>query len=160
LFAARELLPHLFGEEPIPVNPVHARLWAQHCASIEDLAVMRSGRADVATGGEPVSVPAADVPHNVFALLGVEPILGRTFLPEEEQEGNQRVAMVSESFWRSHFNAYPSLGGKSILIDRQSYQVVGVCLAGFDFLTALPELRIRGSKCFVRSFFAARNSRV
>jgi predicted permease len=131
LFAAGELLPHLFGQRPIPVNPVHAREWTRQCPSVEDVAVMRSNRADVATGGEPVSVPGANIPHNIFALLGVEPILGRTFLPEEEEEGKHRVAILSESFWRSRFNADPTLVGKSILLDRESYEVVGVMPAWF-----------------------------
>ena len=80
---------------------------------------MRGGRAELAGGGEPASVPGADVSHNLFALFGVEPILGRTFLAEEEQEGNDRVVILSESLWRSRFNADPSLVGKSILLDGQ-----------------------------------------
>ena len=92
---------------------------------------MRSNRVDLASEGEPVSIPGVDVPHNLFTLLGVEPILGRTFLPEEEQEGHHRVVILSESLWRSRFNADPSLVGKSILIDRQQYQVVGIVPAWF-----------------------------
>jgi putative ABC transport system permease protein len=131
LFAGSELVPHLFGRQPIPVNPMHAREWAKQCPSVEDVAVLRSTEADVATGGDPVSVPAADVAANVFKLLGVEPILGRTFLPEEEQDGNQRVAILSESFWRSRFDADRSVIGKWIRIDQQSYQVIGVLPAWF-----------------------------
>jgi putative ABC transport system permease protein len=92
---------------------------------------MRGNRAAVAAGGEPASFPTADVAQNVFALLGVRPILGRTFLPEEEQEGRQRVVMLSESLWRSRFNADRTLIGKSILIDRENYRVVGVLPAWF-----------------------------
>jgi putative ABC transport system permease protein len=114
-----------------PVNPVHAREWARQCPSLEQVALMRSNRADVAAGGEPASVPGADIPHNLLALLGVEPILGRSFLPEEEQEGNDRVAILSESLWRSRFSADPSLVGKTIRIDRQNYQVAGVIPAWF-----------------------------
>ncbi len=126
LFAVRELLPHFFGQTPIPVNPVHAREWAQRCPSLEDVALMRSNPADVASGGEPASFPGAGVPHNLFALFGVEPILGRTFLAEEEREGNHRVAILSESLWRSRFNSDPLLVGKSILIDGQNHHVVGI----------------------------------
>lgn len=131
LFAVRELLPHLFGRNPIPVNPLHAREWARQCPSIEQVALMRANRADLAAGGEPASIPGADVPHNLFSVFGVEPILGRTFLPEEEQEGNNRVVILSESLWRSRFHADPSLVGRSILIDRQNFQVVGIVPAWF-----------------------------
>jgi putative ABC transport system permease protein len=131
VFAVAELLPHLFGQNPVPVNPTHALAWARECPSVDQVALMRGNRAAVAAGGEPASFPTADVAQNVFALLGVRPILGRTFLPEEEQEGRQRVVMLSESLWRSRFNADRTLIGKSILIDRENYRVVGVLPAWF-----------------------------
>jgi predicted permease len=126
VFVVREVTPQFSGRRSMPVNPVHAREWAKECPSIEDVALMRSSRADIASGGDPVSVPGANVAHNLFKLFGVEPILGRTFLPEEEKEGNDRVVILSESLWRSRFNADPSLVGKSILLDRESHEVVGV----------------------------------
>jgi putative ABC transport system permease protein len=131
LFAAGELLPHLFGQNPVGVNPVHAREWAKQCPSVEQVAVMRSNRADLASGGVPASIPAVDIPHNLFTLLGVEPILGRAFFPEEQQEGRHRVVILSESLWRVRFRADPTLVGKPILIDRQPYQVVGIVPAWF-----------------------------
>jgi hypothetical protein len=131
LFAVGELLPHLFGQNPVGVNPTHAREWAKQCPSLEHVALMRSNRADIAAGGELASVPGADVSHNLFTLFGVEPLWGRTFLPEEEQEGNHRVIILSESLWRSRFNSDWSLVGKSILVDRQNYQVVGIIPASF-----------------------------
>jgi putative ABC transport system permease protein len=131
LFAAAELVPHFFGQNPVAVNPVHAQEWAKHCPSIEQVAVMRSNRADLASGGMPVSIPGVDVPHNLFTLLGVETIYGRTFFPEEEQEGRHYVVILSESLWRSRFHADPSLIGQSILIDRQQYKVAGIVPAWF-----------------------------
>ena len=96
LFAVREIQPSFRRLETVAVNPVHAREWADECPSLEQVALMRGGpRQMLAGGGEPVSVPGARVPHNFFALFGVEPILGRTFLPEEEQEGNDRVVILS-----------------------------------------------------------------
>jgi predicted permease len=124
VFAVREHLSP--GRNPMPVNPVHAREWAKQCRSLEDVALMRSNRADVSTGGEPVSIPGADVPHNLFALFGVEPILGRAFLAEEEREGSNPVAILSESLWRSRFHGDRSLVGRSILLDGQNHQVVGI----------------------------------
>ena len=131
LFAVGELIPHFFGQNPVGVNPMHAQEWAKQCPSIEQVAVMRSNRVDLASKGVPVSIPGVDVPHNLFTLLGVEPMLGRTFIPEEEHEGHHRVVILSESLWRSRFSADPSLVGKSILIDRQQYEVVGIVPAWF-----------------------------
>jgi putative ABC transport system permease protein len=131
IFAVREIYPRFFGQRPIAVNPAHALAWAKECPSLEHVAIMRSGSADVAAGGEPVSVPAVDVSHNVFTLFGVEPILGRTFRAEEEQEGNEHVVVLSESLWRSRFNADPSVLGRSILLDRRNYVVVGIVPSWF-----------------------------
>lgn len=111
---------------PGTVNPVHARTWAAQCPSLEHVALLRSSRADIAGSGDPLSVRVANVPHNVFTLLGVEPLFGRSFLPEEEQEGRNRVVILSESLWRSRFDADRSIVGKSIQVDRQAHQVVGI----------------------------------
>jgi putative ABC transport system permease protein len=116
---------------PMPVNPVHAREWAAQCPSLEHVALMRANRADVAPGPEPVSVAGVNVSHNLFALFGVEPILGRPFLADEEREGNDRVVILSESLWRSRFNADPSIVGRSIRLDRRNYEVVGIVPAWF-----------------------------
>jgi predicted permease len=115
----------------MPVNPVHALAWAAECRSLEHVALLRSSRAQITAGGEPTSIRGARVPHNLFALFGVEPILGRAFLAEEEQEGHDRVAILLESIWRSRFNADPSLVGTSILLDGEPHQVVGIVPASF-----------------------------
>lgn len=131
LFTVSELLPRFFGRNAVPVNPTHARAWAKDCPSLEQVALMRANSADVVGGGEPGSFAAADVTHNVFTLLGVKPILGRAFLPDEEQEGSHRVVILSESLWRSRFNADRKLIGRSILIDRENYRVIGILPAWF-----------------------------
>ena len=127
VFDIRELI----NGARVPVNPMHALEWAKQCPSLEQVALMRSARAQLTSGGEPAAIPGAQVAHNLFTLFGVEPILGRTFLAEEEQEGNDRVAILSESLWRSRFHAEPSLMGKSILLDGRSHQVVGIVPASF-----------------------------
>ena len=74
---------------------------------------------------------APRVNHNFFTLLGVEPVLGRTFLPEEDQPGRDRVVILSESLWRSRFNGDPSWLGRSIVIDGVDHEVVGIVNAPF-----------------------------
>ena len=159
LFAVREIHPQLARPKACSRQPgARSRMG-------KAVPVARAGRIDarqpppnVATGGEPVSIPGVDVPHNLFTLFGVEPILGRTFLPEEEQEGDDRVVILSESLWRSRFNADPSLVGKSILIDGQNHQVVGIVPASFR-LPYARQRRTCGSKSFVLSYSARRSCR-
>src|SRR6185503_21372133 len=111
--------------------PVHAREWAKGCPSLAGVALMRSGRVRVSSGGEPTSIRSADVASNLFTLFGVDPIVGRTFRSEEEQPGNDRVVILAESLWRSRFNADPSLVGRSILVDEEPWEVVGIVPASF-----------------------------
>jgi len=128
LFALREISP-LFGL--VAVNPVHAREFADQCPSLDQVALIRGARVQIAGGGEPASVPGVRVPHNFFRLFGVDPILGRTFLPEEEREGTDSVAIFSESLWRSRFHGDPLLVGKSVLLDGRNYQVAGIVPSSF-----------------------------
>jgi putative ABC transport system permease protein len=131
LFAVREITSQFPALGPVAINPTHGREWAQECVSLEGVALMRGSRADVATGGEPASFPGADVSHNTFALFGVEPMLGRGFLLDEEREGFNDVVILSESLWRSRFNADPLLVGKMIVVDGRNHLVAGVVPAWF-----------------------------
>jgi predicted permease len=71
------------------------------------------------------------VSSNYCAVLGVTPVLGRTFLPEEEKPGaNKRVAIVSYSYWQKH-GRNPEVLGSSMLIDGRSFTVVGIMPEGF-----------------------------
>ncbi len=127
VFAVREIIFNARGQRSVsPINPVHAREWAKQCPSLEQVSLMRSTTANVVSGGEPASIPGVDVPHNLFRLFSVEPILGRSFRPEEENEGANPVVILSESLWRSRFNADRSLIGRSIVVDGQNHEVVGI----------------------------------
>src|ERR1051325_7791912 len=72
------------------------------------------------------------VSTNLFPLLRAQAAQGRTFLSEEEKPGANRVAIVSDRFWRRHF-ANQSLNGQGINLDDQGYAVVGVMPASFQF---------------------------
>jgi putative ABC transport system permease protein len=131
VFVARELDPQLFGQRFLGVNPTHAREWAVQCPSLKDVALVRGETAQLTGAGDPASLRGARITHNLLALLGVEPIRGRPFRPDEEQAGNHHVVMLSEAFWRSRFNADPSLVGRTILLDGETHQVVGIVPASF-----------------------------
>ena len=72
------------------------------------------------------------VSGNYFDVLGVKPILGRGFLPEEDQTpGSHPVAVLSYSFWQGRFGGDPSIVGKSISLNNHTFNVVGVAPKGF-----------------------------
>jgi putative ABC transport system permease protein len=82
---------------------------------------------------EPVAIPTIRVSANLFTLLGVEPLHGRTFRPEEDQPGNDAVVILSHGFWRRHFGADPDLIGRQMLLSDRGYTVVGVMPPDFEF---------------------------
>jgi predicted permease len=89
------------------------------------------------------------VSANYFSTLGVTPVLGRPFLPEEEQLGTQPVAVLSHHLWRRH-GADPDVLGKSLLLNGVSVQVVGVAPAGFMGTSVLgPDLWVSWN-CYSR----------
>jgi predicted permease len=83
--------------------------------------------------GEPQHVQAVMVADNFFPTLGVQPVLGRTFLPSECVKGSVPVALLTHAFWRQQFAADPGIVGQTITLSKQAVMVVGVLPASFDF---------------------------
>ena len=78
------------------------------------------------TGVEPQRLSGARVNASFFNVLGVAPILGRTFLPGEDAKNAARTAVLSEGLWRSRFGADPHILGREIAIDGRAHRVIGV----------------------------------
>src|SRR3982750_3448036 len=74
--------------------------------------------------GDAVQLNGGRVTANYFEVLGVRPILGRTFVPEEEEGAD--VALVTESFWRNRLSGDPNVLGRSITLDGIAHIIVGV----------------------------------
>ena len=79
-----------------------------------------------ADGEETEFIRAQEVTGNFFAVLGVPAALGRTFATEDDQVGNQRVAVISDSFWQRRFGADPAVVGKTITLEDMPLTIVGV----------------------------------
>ncbi|MGH9747197.1 MAG: ABC transporter permease [Candidatus Acidiferrales bacterium] len=76
--------------------------------------------------GEPERVQAAYADSNLFPMLGVRPVAGRTFTPDQDKPGNTPVVLLTHRFWQSHFGSDPSVVGRSLTFDGKSYVVIGV----------------------------------
>src|SRR5579863_81976 len=87
--------------------------------------------------GQPVRLPGLRVSANFFSILGVPPLLGRTFLPGEDEPGRDTVAVLSYRVWRQEFGADPGIIGKPIRLDGESYKVIGVMPPAFLFISNL-----------------------
>ncbi|MGH9731166.1 MAG: ABC transporter permease, partial [Candidatus Acidiferrales bacterium] len=89
--------------------------------------------------GEPSIVNTADVTPEIFSLLGVKPLAGRTLLPEDGEQGAAPVAIVSENLWRGRFGSNPNLIGQSISLDMRAFTVVGILPASFHYPDGSPQ---------------------
>src|SRR5262249_16216066 len=73
------------------------------------------------------------VTANLFPLLGVEPVLGRDFLPEEDRPQGAKVALISFGLWQRRYGADRSVIGRGIRLDGETFQIVGVMPRGLTF---------------------------
>src|SRR6266700_1139557 len=108
--------------------------WRDRNKVFERMAAFDASRTfNLAGSGNPERVDGAAVSPSLFELLGVEPVLGRTFSSGEDQLGQDRVVLLSYGLWQRRFNADRSIVGKSITIDGRSCTVIGVMPPGFQF---------------------------
>jgi predicted permease len=107
--------------------------WSQQSKGFEEIAALRQKTFALTGNGEPSYVDGATVTSSLFPLLGVQPIFGRTFLPADDQADASPVVVLGEGLWRRQFGADPALVGKTILLDKQSFTVVGILPASFRF---------------------------
>jgi putative ABC transport system permease protein len=132
---ARLVAIHRFNQRfnipPIPPGyDVYAE-WRREATSFESLAAASASAALFTNGAAMERVLFWKVSSSFLATLGVHPVLGREFLPQEDVPGGARVAMLSGEFWKQRFASDPQIVGKSIKVDGAPYNIVGVLPAGF-----------------------------
>ena len=128
-------------------NPRHANIWRQHENAFNDLTVLQQNSVGVSLRGDhPRNVGRIVGEPNLLDVLGVQPTLGRNFLPRESVEGHDKVAIVSWSLWQSLLQGDPNAVGSFIDVAGTKRQVVGVLPRAFYFpksneLSAEPQTR-------------------
>ncbi|HEX9759933.1 MAG TPA: ABC transporter permease [Candidatus Acidoferrales bacterium] len=100
--------------------------WREQNRSFDNMAASTRGLYVVNTGEEPERMIGARVTHNFFSVLGVQPVLGRTFLPEEDRPGAPNVVMLKQAMWEQRFGADPNVLGRTLEMNGRSYTIVGV----------------------------------
>lgn len=126
--------------------------WQREARGLEGLAALDATAMTLTGAARPELLQGARVSWNFFAVLGVNPVLGRSFLPEEDRQGGAPVVILTHELWTSRFGADPSLVGRSIRLDGQDRLVAGVLPPGFRFPSW-----ISGSRFFVPMAFAQRD---
>jgi predicted permease len=112
--------------------PAEITDFRDHLTVFEDVGLFDIGGSANLTGGEkPERVNSAEASPALFTVLRVKPILGRTFLPEETEAKQSKVAIISEGLWKRRFGADVNLVGQPIQLDGESFTVVGVMPGDF-----------------------------
>ncbi len=105
----------------------------QHFKVFSHLAAINTDSFNVSAGDRPEHIDGAAVSPSFFPLLGVQPILGRGFVADEETPGRDTVALISYGLWQRRFGSDPSLPGRMINVNGRSFQIIGVLPKGFTF---------------------------
>jgi predicted permease len=100
--------------------------YRQRTDIFSEFAGARRNWMNVLVGGQPIPAVTVQVSRDFFPMLGIVPALGRSFLPSEYSPGADGEVVITDLFWRRHFNGEPTAVGQTIVIDRKPCVVVGV----------------------------------
>jgi predicted permease len=126
--------------------------WREHNTQFDSLALVSRARLNLRGEQAPLRLEGLEVSHDFFRVFGVHPLLGRDFLPADDQAGgDNNVIILTEELWRSQFGANPALVGTTIIIDDVPRTVIGVVPAGAWLY--------REVQCFVPAVLAPNSDR-
>ena len=121
------------GMTMFSVSPANYLDWHSQSSSFEEMAAYGFRAFTIGGTERPEAIQAGAVASDFFPLLRVQPLLGRTFAPEEDQPGQGHVVVLGYNFWRDHFASDRNIVGRSVIIDGENYSVVGVMPETFRF---------------------------
>ena len=116
-----------------PVAPANFLDWRDQNHVFEQIGAAEYWTPNLTGRNNPEKLWALHVSPAIVAMLGVQPLLGRAFLPEEEETGKENEVLLSFSLWQSHFAGDPDVVGQSVALSGQTYTVVGVMPRQFKF---------------------------
>ena len=107
--------------------------WKEKSTTLADVAAFSEDTVNLTGTGEPERIPCATVTASLFTTLGVQPVRGRFFLPEEDKPGASNVVLVSEGFWQRRYGRDEKILQQTLTLDNKPYSIVGVMPNGFRF---------------------------
>ena len=107
--------------------------WKAQNTVFTDLAAFVDIRTNLTGSGEPVEVPAQAATDNLFTVLGVAPVLGRSFTPEDAKPGQDNVVILSYGLWQRQFGGDPQIIGRKLILNNSENTVIGVLPPDFKW---------------------------
>src|SRR5204862_4191544 len=140
-FPDAERIIYLEGKNPAAAGITEGNIsfldftdWSQQTDLFASTAAYWTGTANFgADGAEAERVPRAGVTTGFFAVLGVQPVLGRTFVPEDDKGWPQTVAIISHGLWKRRFGSDPAIVGKQVEMSSSPLTIIGVMPSGFEY---------------------------
>jgi putative ABC transport system permease protein len=124
--------------------------------SFEDIGNWRRDTATITGLGEPEQVDALEVTDGTFPVLGVQPALGRSFSKQDDTPGGAKTVMLFYGYWQRRFGGDPSAVGRTLQVDSEARQIIGVLPQSYRFMNYQPALAVPlqydRSKIFVGNF--------
>ena len=121
------------GKNRSQVSATDVDDWQHQNSVFEDVTTYANWSATFTGSGEPERITGVQVGDGFFRIMRGTPLLGRTFLPEEQQEGKDNVIVLGYGLWKGRFGGDPGVVGKTVTLGTKAYTVVGVMPE--DFLT-------------------------
>ncbi len=122
------------------LSPANYRDWKQMATSFSGTGAWTNTSVNLVGAGEPQRIGVAALTSDLLPLLGAKPLLGRLFAPGEDQFGQPGTMLLSYPIWQSTFGADPGVVGRKLVLDGESYTVIGVMPQGFYFPTREAEM--------------------
>jgi putative ABC transport system permease protein len=117
----------------MPVSFANMSEWIAQGQAFDQISAYTFTNLNLTGAGEPVRLSAVRVSANLFSLVGATPMLGRTFLSEEDKDGASPVVVLSHSLWQSRFGSKSEVIGQKIIINNQARTIVGIMPPKFQF---------------------------
>ena len=116
-----------------PVAPANFIDWRTQSQSFSQMGAAEYWTPNLTGTDNPEKLWALHVTPDIFPMMGVQPLLGRMFLPEEQEAGKEHEVVLSYSLWQSHFAGNPEIIGRAVALSGENYTVVGVMPREFKF---------------------------
>jgi putative ABC transport system permease protein len=115
------------------VSPADYLDWKRQSQSFQSMTSMEGVELNLTGKGDPEKIHGNRIPANFFEVLGIGPVMGRGFLPEEERPGREKEVILRNGLWQRRFGSDPNILGQTISLSGQSYTVVGIMGPDLNF---------------------------
>ena len=114
------------GRANLPLSGHEYGAFKERASSFEAITLIQPNSYALTGRGDPLMVDVGEVSTDYFPVVGVPPVLGRTFAPDEDKNGGARVVVLSQKLWAQRFGSDPNVINQSVVLNDLSYTVIGV----------------------------------